>query len=520
MQTPPPSTSSPKPPPSRPRKPLPDGFLGRIESEVADGLPNEQARRLQAIRNLDYYKLRGAKLIERRPAEDADDFNSRIKRHLPFTRRVIRTLARLYDEPPTRRLDDDEATEWLARVYEQADADVLLQELDRYAHLNGVAAIQVGATGDPERPIALQLWAGWHEVVPFQDPANANEVAAVVTIDCYDNQTTYTIWTEDVRMTYRTEKLTPGQTAGGRIARFVADESGANPYGCLPFAFGWFEKPTAGFEELGVLGAFLSELNNGIDVELSDMAQAVSAYHRPIPIAYDCSEDFNPVLKIGGFVRVNRDDDGETESVPTPRLEYLQADLNITAGWDNIREVIHSELEALGVPLTAWTLDNRSAASGEAILAEGKPLTDYAKSRRKLAKATECGLAKACLTVASTYYPTLAGFAEAARTLAGFALYWPSPRLDLPSADRDREDKTSLELRLESRVMVVMRRFELNRDQALEHLKQVAADEAELAEILPPPEPDPDQVDDDQADDDVDPWKVEEDDDDEPGDAP
>ena len=43
------------------------------------------------------------------------------------------------------------------------------------------------------------------------------------------------------------------------------------------------------------------------------------------------------------------------------------------------------------------------------------------------------------------------------------------------------QDKTSLELGLESRVMIAMRRFGMNRTQAVAHLKQAALDEAELA---------------------------------------
>ena len=55
--------------------------------------------------------------------------------------------------------------------------------------------------------------------------------------------------------------------------------------------------------------AFLSSLNETIDVEMSDMAQAVQMYHNPIPVAYDADVSWHPIVAPGKWMRVN--------SVPT-----------------------------------------------------------------------------------------------------------------------------------------------------------------------------------------------------------
>lgn len=479
--------------------PLPRRFLADIESEILAGLPNEQARRGTCLRSLDYYHLRGAKLIPRRDAEQDQDYKLRPKRSLPFARRVVNVLAsKLYNPGPSRQLADAPgATAWLNAAYDACLVNSLWQQADRMAHLNGMCAIQVAASGDPARPLAMQLWSGWHEIVPLEAPGRANEVAACITIDCVDNTTRYTWWTDEFYRVYETDKLKPGQTSGGRVARFRPELSGDNPYGVLPFAFAWFERPTSGIDAVEGLGPFLSTLNATIDVEMSDMAQAVQAYHTPIPVAYDADVGWNPIVAMGKFLRVNSVPT-DLERGPAPRLEYLQAELDIDGGWANIRGVIDSELEALGIPLTAYRMDSNTLPSGAALVAEQKPLADYAVERREPFRAYESDLARVSLTVGGIHYrkAELLAAARACRLV----LTWPAQAIDAPSAERDQQDQASLELGLESRVMVVMRRFGLSREQALAHLEQVARDEAEAAEIAARLRPEPGPADDDDED--------------------
>ena len=318
-----------------------DSFYADVEREILAGLRNEQDRRAQNLRNLDYYQMRGAKLIPRRDAETDQDYKIRPKRHLPFTHRVVNVLcSKLYCPGPNRSIvDQDAATEWLEQVYVQNLINSLWQKADRMSTLNGMSAFQVSATGDRNRPIKIQLWTGWHEVIPFENPDIANEIASVVTVDCVDNRTRYTWWTEDFFRVYQTEKLYPGQTSGGRSAQYDPSLSGDNPYGIIPFAFVWYELPLNGIDSVEGLGPFLSSLNETIDVEMCDMAQAVQMYHNPIPVAYDADVSWHPIVAPGKWMRVNSVPT-DLERGPTPRLEYLQGNLDITGGWTNVRGVI------------------------------------------------------------------------------------------------------------------------------------------------------------------------------------
>ena len=204
--------------------------------------------------------------------------------------------SKLYNPGPGRRIaGDDAASEWLQGVYQDCLINALCQRADRMSTLNGLSAFQVAATGDPARPIKYQLWSGWHEVIPFELPGKANEIAAVVTIDCVDHLTRYTYWTDEFYRVYETDKIKPFQTTAGRTARLIKD--GENPYGVLPFAFVWYELPTSGVDSVHGLGEFLSELNGSIDVDLSDMAQAFQKYQCPTPVIYDGDVGWQPVKR-------------------------------------------------------------------------------------------------------------------------------------------------------------------------------------------------------------------------------
>jgi hypothetical protein len=467
---------------------LPDSYLADVEREILAGLPNEQERRAECLRNMDYYHLRGAKLIPRRDAETDQDYRIRPKRHLPFTSRVVKVLAsKLYAPGPNRVVvGQDAATKWLEQVCVQNLMNSLWQRADRMSTLNGMAAFQVSATGDPKRPLRVQLWAGWHEVIPLEHPDQANEVASVITVDCVDNRTRYTWWTDEFYRVYQTDKLRPGQTSGGRAAHFEPRLSGDNTYGIIPFSFVWYELPLNGIDSVEGLGGFLTSLNTTLDCECSDMAQAVQNYHDPLPVAFNADVGFAPIKASGKWVRVNSVPT-DLERGPDPRLEYIQARIDTVGGIAHLRGVIDLELEGLGIPLTAWRMESATLPSGAALEAEQKPLVDYAIERREPFRVYETGFAKVALTVGGTFY----GQQELVTAAADLDLNltWPPASISLPGIDRDTDDQNSLAMGLESRVMIVMRRFGMSRDQAIEHLKQAIADEAELAGLglTPPP---------------------------------
>lgn len=472
-------------------------FRDKIDDEIRHGLPREQERRTEALRALDYYQRRGVSHIQRRDAETDDSFRNRPKRSIPLTRRVVDVLcSKLYSPGPSRSIDDETAAEWLEGVYADNLVNSLWQRAARMSTLNAVAAFQVAATGDPAHPIKYQLWCGRNEIVPYEMPGRANEVAAVVTIDTVDNLTRYTYWTADWYRVYETDKLRPGQTADGRSARYLPDQSGENPYGIIPFAFVWAELPVSGFDAVTGLGPFLADLNSTIDEELSDMALAVRKYHTPTPVIYDGDVGFQPIRKAGEWLRVNSTP-FELEKAPPPRLEFLQAQLDIAGGWTNIRSVIDSELEALGIPLTAYRMDSNTLPSGAALVAEQMPLIEHARELHEPYRKYEDDLKTVTFQVGGAYYgrPDL----QAAAALP-LSVTSPPVTIDLPGADRDAADAASVEGGYESPVMVVMRRFGLTRDQAVQHLRRVIEDHAELVAMqrdagmptAPAPTPSPD----------------------------
>ena len=96
------------------------------------------------------------------------------------------------------------------------EVNVRMQQADRAASLNHVAALQVEATGDPLRPLKLWLWKG-HELAVFCRDNDPLEPWAVVTIERIPAgtgrlRTRYRVWTAFERRTYLTEPWSVGQT--------------------------------------------------------------------------------------------------------------------------------------------------------------------------------------------------------------------------------------------------------------------------------------------------------------------
>jgi hypothetical protein len=455
-----------------------------IDRELRAGLPREQERLGNAIRVLDYYELRGVKYVPKRDAESGSDYRNRIKRTLPFARRVVDVLcSQLYNPGPTRSLqNDDAANEWLQGVYRDNLVNAILQRADRLATLQGIAAVQVAATGDDRRPIQYQLW-GEEQLTLYPDENDATTIKHVVTIDRQDQQTRYTWWSAESFKVYVTKRLTIGQTSGGRVAELVKDED--NPYGILPFAFIHHEIPTNGYCVSG-LGDYLADINAGLDIEASDMAEAVSKYHRPWGFVYDAASDWQPIVKMGNLIRLNTNPTDLDRSNP-PRVEFAQPDLDIQGGWDNIRSAIDTALEGIGVPQSLYRLNQATLPSGAALMAEQQPLVDYSRSRQVSFERYETDLARATLTIGGLWYdrPEL----DAAAADIKLSVTWPPVTIRTPGQEQDIQDQTSIAMGIESTAMITKRRLALNSDEEVwEHLEQVAEDEQRLAMIKQTPE--------------------------------
>jgi hypothetical protein len=465
--------------------------IADVELEVLKGLANERPRLNDALRAVDYYALRNEKYIPRRDAESEQDYADRPKKYLPFCRRVVQVLTKhLYSPGPARVVTGDAAaTKWLTEVYRDCLVNALWQRADRLALLGGASAFQVAASGDPARPIALKLW-GPDELAVWPD--NGDPPEAVVTIDRYDGRRRYQLWTADEIREYRTKKWGDAgtDTAGGTAPEAVGPPK-PNPYGILPFAFQHAELPTCSAWE-GSIGAYLSDTNGAVDDQLSDLSHAIKRFHYPLGVAENCDPSLQVIHKFGSFIRLNTVLQ-QLDHVPTPKLAYLQAQLDILGAWHDIESTLYQALDHLEIPRAAWRMETAQVASGIAIVAEQLPLIDRARARREPQRVYETELAKVVFTVAGNYVDPEGGSYDGSDRHRGVAedlelsLTWPEPTIPIPGPDRDDSDRNALELGTTSRVMVLMDRYGLDRDQALERLKQIAADRKDAQRIDPPP---------------------------------
>ena len=208
------------------------------------------------------------------------------------------------------------------------------------------------------------------------------------TITCFDETKRFQLWTKEAYLTFRTQKLNIGQTAGGRIAFFVEEESGENPYGCLPFSFVHYQMPVREFWTPSP-GDGIVQNNEYLNAQMSDVAYAVSLYACPQVFAYNVRGDWKPIIRPGGMSHVPGEAAKQSQGLE-PRLEALNLPVDIQGQWlhiDNTRNVVY---EDNGIPLSEVRMGSSSPVSGVAIIGEQAPLLTRAKLRRSLFRHFEC----------------------------------------------------------------------------------------------------------------------------------
>lgn len=463
--------------------------------EVARGLPNEAERICEAFENLRYAELRQDLDEQKREGETQFDFVRRPKKATGFLHQVLgRLCSHAYNPGPHRSTGDAALDPILEQAYADNHVDSLMCEAERLSTLNGVAAIQVRWQGDrkPDRPIDLQLW-GAEEFVVFESPDDPREPGAVVTIDRVDETTRYRVWFADAVHTFATAKAggeDGRQTAGGRVALELYGSPAPNPYGFLPFTFVPYRPQVRQFWTPAP-GTFLRRAEETVNRELSELAEAIVKYSCPIGWFRNVGPEFNPEIGPGRFIRLTRggpayggegfSDQGE------PEAGYLQAELAIEAIWQDARNTLDQVAEACNLPPTALRLDYADAPSGVSIVARAFPLLERARQRRPIYQRAESDLARTigAVTAARTGNAALEAASKKARVL----LAWPEPRVPIPGPDRDESDAWEVNLGIKSRLQVIEERYGLTREQAEDHLEQVAEDERTAAAILPKPEP-------------------------------
>ncbi len=467
-------------------------LLVKIDGEITNnGLGNERPRLDDALFNLEFYRGDFRRFPVRPPGGAYDA--QRYPRYSLVMQRVVNVLAaNLYRVGPSRALKapaglprrpHEAAGEWLNRVYRRNAADALWQEADRMAAVSEVAAFQVSATPDPGRPIRIQLWDASQFCV-WEDPDDPARPLAVATLDKYDEQRRLRLYTAELRRTYLTGRLGPGDTAGGTAFRFAGEE--ANPHEVIPFSFVHFNYPCCDFWG-GSPGVYLRSVNDGMNFGLTEGFDCIRYNLRPIILFKNVRPGYRPPspLQPGDVWDLARATNAADEAAGEADVRYLQADSAfVAAGWDDFQNYLDHVLEMVGVPPATVRMVQDAARSGVSIVAEQIPLILWAEGRQRPFSGYEDDLARLVLTLgaghlgsqADATYRATAEDLESAAADPGLVLRWADMWPSLPGGDRDRADQWLLDNALASRTQILMRRDKLTREEAEARLREVAED--------------------------------------------
>jgi hypothetical protein len=315
----------------------------------------------------------------------------------------------------------------------------------------------------------------------------------VATLDFFDNSRRLRVWTPELLTTYRTKKLEPGQTSGG--TSYLLDSEEENYYGCVPFAFVHFNQPSTCFWSGGP-GPNLRDLNDYVNYYLTEVGDDIRYAGKPIIKVIGAGEWTMPRPIQPGMVIYPPSGQltAMGEGIP-PSIEYLQSDMAYVAeGWGDLQNLLEHSLETYGVPPAAVRMIQTAARSGMSIVAEQLPLILWAMGRQRQFAGYERDLARVSIQVGAAELAQLGASAPGLDPAAAdsLSLRWPSlvPDIPLYGQAQDQADQWALDCRVTSRIQITMRKYNLDRAAAVEHLKQVAADLKEEEAIgLPPVAP-------------------------------
>ncbi|HEY2154683.1 MAG TPA: hypothetical protein VGH33_03570 [Isosphaeraceae bacterium] len=464
-----------------------DDITGLADSEIRAGLRNETERLKDARDNRRF----ADEAFEEYPTRQEHTRHARIdyRRTSSIMKRVIQVLtANLYKANPTRQLSaSPEATAWLERAYARNAMLPKWQEVDRLTHIGDLAAFQFAGDVDPDVPVRIHVW-GADQLVWWLDPEDQTRVLGVATLDAFDNQRRLTLWTAEEKRVYLTSKSQgPTQTAGGTAYRLA--DAIANPYrdedgaGVLPFSFAHYKFPATDFHQPGP-GNALRRLNDYVNFDIDEVADAKRYMARPIGIASGVAPTWAPPAQIRPGMFLNLSDGGAPDAMgngPEGSLSYLESSPGwIGESWDDLNRYIDHSLECHGVPPGTIRM-SADAASGIALMAEQAPILARAESRRVPFAFYEADAARTCLRVAAAHLRESGADArllDVALDDLSLSLRWPPLYVLLPGAERDASDEWRVQMGIASRIGLLMEREDLTRDQAVERLRQIAADAA------------------------------------------
>lgn len=465
-----------------------------IEQEILRGLPSSEARRTAGFDNLQFYLGNNIAYIDREESEEFKDFVNRPKRCSRLTRKAIETLTRhLYHPGPSRKIEaSEEADAMFQQIYRTSHINELMRRADAYATLNSVAAIQIAAMpwGSPN-PVRYHLLTT-HQFIPFFEPENPFDPIAVVTVDLEfkseEKRKRFELWTPEVHRCYYTKWAKVSDTSGSRLPYLLRSEKAsvekdeANPYGVLPFVFVHDAMPVTDFFDGGI-GTQLREANLEIDRALSQLANHVKKHLDPRIFGRNLPADWRDAKRTGSITPLPPGVTADGDAADQPDVFALTLPMAVEQAWFDVKTFMDVTFEDLDVPLTYARTDASTDLSGVAIVAKQIPLLDRVGQRQKIATVWEEELVKTTAIVLGNYHgiPGLLEIADDPK----LNLSWPQPRFPLPTPERDAEDEFEINMGVLSTVELVMRRRGCTREQAIEALEQIAADNEIVKAMFP-----------------------------------
>jgi len=480
--------------------------LNKYREEVETGLEGETEAMDRARERKDFYDYDGKKYNKyfRRDSESWEDWHERSHRQSGFLRKCIDKLcANLYQPGPSRKWSEPSGDEFLQGVYRQNHINALMLEADKLSTLNTVIAIQIDAgdatlgydeEGSPlsdyaVKPITYRLWEQ-QNFWAWTSPDDDRVVEAVCVKDMYDTQVRYRLWSDTEVWTFLTKLQQPGlkggrPTSGGTAAELKTRKT--HDYGCLPFTFIHYDLPVNGFHSVKAPGNFLVTAEIAIDNRLMKTDESIDKHMNPLPWVKGADENLKIIKGPLRFLRLPREQGQFTDQGYQPgdhvEIGQLEMHIDVAGCWDDLDKYDRLSMEAVGLPLSSIRMEQMGVASGIALMVEQEPLLKRAEGRRSTFKVYECDLGKRTLTCAGNHYgkPALLKAAET----GDHALAWPTPQLAVMTQDLFDLELQKVQQGVSSHIMLIMKTYNVGRDEALEIAKQIKEDAEELAKLYP-----------------------------------
>lgn len=461
-----------------PRPEAPD--FSKVATEIRNGLKHEKPRLENAWVNRQWFEGNFEPFLEAMGREH--DLRPETVRVLNWYRRIVRICTKyLYRPAPKRTVQgNEEATAYLAQIYNASGIDGLLIKANAYALVGGCCAVQVElnepvddeetqATLDMLRPaVSHRIWPA-DQFVVWVTADRPETPWAVGVIDYFDERRRLRVWTSERLVTYQTAQFDRSKPWEGTAYDFVSDED--NFLGFVPFAFLHWETPAGAFWSVPP-GDELRAAQEHIVFRLWKQSDDI-AYTRNLLVASNTPRDFRlpSVIRAGEPVHIPANMDAMGQGAE-PNLGYVVADLShLENDRADLEWYMNLVAEDYDVPEAAHRLKAGGANSGVQVVAEQLPVIDAAEMRQVELQKFETDLALVTLLTAGKWLAEKRLIQAAAKL--DLAVAWGNPIKRRPGAEFDQHQQFQLINGTTSKTKAIAEAENLTREQAAEELDRI-----------------------------------------------